>query len=143
MNCPACGSQITSNQKFCRSCGGGLEPAGRGAIGLRNRMARSGFIAMFAGLMIAVTGAILLHLDVVIFIGVMATIAGMFLVGYSSMMPARPKNKARPSTQSETLEKAETTKKLPPMTDIDFVPSVTERTTSLLETPVATATKPR
>lgn len=95
---------------------------------------------MFAGLGIAVTGSMLLHLDLVVYVGVLMNFLGMFLIVYPSVVPPRRRKAASfPSPQPEVLTPAETTKKLTPMNDnyIDVIPSVTEGTTELLKTPVS------
>lgn len=82
-----------------------------------------------------------MHLDIVKFVGLVGMIIGMFLIGYAAVGPSRSVKRTAQPTQPEALPEAETTRKLAPMNDVDFVPSVTERTTSLLETPVSIPNK--
>ncbi len=64
-------------------------------------------------------------------------IAGIFIVAYP-YLPQRRRREIVQTAQPEALTRAEPTKKLPQMSDIDFVPtSVTEGTTDLLKTPTA------
>ena len=136
MNCPDCGSSITPDQRFCRACGADLDGAAI-VTNPRLRLFRIGLAAMFLGLLVALTGSIILQMDTVKFAGLVGMISGIFLIAYASVGPSRSSIKmARPKSQA-ALPKAETTKKLDPMDARDFVPSVTERTTNLLETPVS------
>ena len=145
MNCLKCGSQITSDQNFCRSCGAGLPTnaialSGESGISRVAKMRRFGIISIFAGLGIALTGKMLFHLDLVVYIGVLMNFLGMFLIVYPSVAPPRRTKSVLPTfAKQETLTPAETTKKLTPVNDIDFIPSVTEGTTNLLKISVPTA----
>ena len=158
MNCPKCGSQTTSAQQFCRTCGAGLqtlpdlaavssqehkrENVGEADSSPFNNIMRIGLFVMFAGVMIAIVGKTLLHLDLVTNVGVLMNVVGMFLIVYSLLGPSRRTNVNRVQTgHLKELPKAKTTGKLAPMSDIDFVPSVTERTTDLLETSVTDTNK--
>ena len=137
MNCPNCGSAQQSDQQYCRSCGasfGSEEP--RPA----NRSALWGLIMAFMGIAIALVGKMLLHQEIVTFVGVLTAIAGMFFIAaYPLMRSSRP-NKRSPgrSSKPETLAAAEPTMKLPPINAVDhFAPSVTDGTTELLKDPAA------
>lgn len=143
MNCPACGSHTTDDQKFCRLCGATLETAGNSGTNSRLRLFRIGLATMFLSLTVALTGAMLLHIDIVIYGGLVGMILGIFLIGYAAVGPSRSAKRTARPTQPDALPKAETTRKLAPMNEMDFVPSVTERTTSLLETHVANPNKPK
>lgn len=143
MNCPNCGSPTTSDQKFCRSCGGDLMPSANSGTNPRLRLFRIGLATMFLSLIVTLAGSMLLHLDIVKFVGLVGMITGMFLIGYTAVGPSRSSMRVARTRQPEALPKADTTRKLEPMDDRDFVPSVTERTTSLLETPVSHQNKPQ
>lgn len=95
-----------------------------------------GFILTFIGVAIGLTGKMLLHQDLITFVGVLLSFAGMFLTVYPILSPnRRQKYEPAPSVQPEVLTPAEPTMKLPPMNDLDFIPSVTEKTTDLLKNP--------
>ncbi len=101
------------------------------------------FILMFIGVAMGVVGKMLLHQDIVTAVGVLASLIGMFFMAYPYLSPTRPKkHDIGTSPQRDSLHPVEPTKKLTPMNDIDFVPSVTERTTDLLKTPAARQSKP-
>ena len=140
MNCPKCGLQVTPDQKYCRSCGvalqiNAIDLSNQPGISRAGKMRRIGLLSMFSGLGIAVTGSMVLHLDLVIYIGVLMNFLGMFLIVYPSVIPVgRQKPVSLTSAQPDALTPAETTKKLTPMNDLDFIPSVTEGTTNLLKT---------
>ncbi len=145
MNCPECGSQTTPDQKFCRSCGAVLQVDALGNvrkpdISRAGKMRRLGLISIFAGLGIALTGRMLFHLDLVVYIGVLMNFLGMFMIVYPTVIPPR---RAKPApgiyAEPDALTSAQPTKKLAPMSDLDFIPSVTEGTTELLRSPVTKA----
>ena len=162
MNCPKCGLQALPDQKFCRSCGDNLQmitqplaeyttvsnpertPAitSQGEQPRTNRLALWGFIVMFIGVAIGVIGKKLVHEDIVTVVGVLVSLAGMFLAAYPYLSPSRPK-KYDPSvsTRPEVLTPSQPTKYLPQGSNIEYIPSITERTTDLLKT--ATATRPK
>ena len=162
MTCPECGLQTLPEQKFCRSCGASLqmmtqplaEPAAvselerRPAIISTDEMQRAsrlvlwGFVIMFVGVAIGVIGKKLLHEEAVTVVGVLVSLAGMFLAVYPYLSPPpRPKYDSSPSSQPETLTQSQPTKYLPQESDIEYIPSITERTTDLLKNPAATRTK--
>lgn len=143
MKCPGCELPVTTDQKFCRSCGTdlqGTDVAVVGSIGVdaerTNHLMLLGFVVMFAGAAVGVVGKMLLHIDAVTVIGVLAALAGMFVVVYPSLNPPRRRRQTfDPATQPEIFLPAEPTKKLTSMNEADFIPSVTEPTTDLLKTP--------
>lgn len=157
MNCPNCGLEPLSDQKFCRKCGATLQPTaqplvepaavttpertqaivGMGVMSLVGMTVRTGFIMMVAGVALGVTGKKMFQMDFVTVIGALLAIAGIFIVAYP-YLPQRRRREIVQTAQPEALTRAEPTKKLPQMSDIDFVPtSVTEGTTDLLKTPTA------
>jgi hypothetical protein len=162
MNCPKCGLQILPDQKFCRSCGDSLQMVtrplaefdtasrpGKAPVAsfprqqLRtDRLALWGFIIMFMGAAIGVIGKKLMHDEIVTVVGVLISLAGMFLSAYPYLSPSSPeKYDSSASTQPEELTPSQSTKHLPQESDIEYVPSITERTTDLLKTPTATRPK--
>jgi hypothetical protein len=161
MNCPKCGLQALADQKFCRSCGASLQvitqpladhaPASdlertpaiifkdekRGA----SRLVLWGLIIMFIGVALGITGKMLIHEEIVTFSGALLSLAGMFLVVYPYLSPSpRQKYDSRPSSQTEVLTQSPPIKYLPQTSNTEFVSSITERTTALLEN--SPATKP-
>lgn len=135
MNCPNCGSTTSADQQFCRSCGESLttdEP--------RRSTAPQfwGLVMAFGGILLAMSGKIA-DLRWLLFAGVFLSIGGMFLIAALSILrQSRPrKHKAIVSPQrSESLSPADTTNKLLPIGEFDYIPSVTENTTDLLKEPV-------
>jgi hypothetical protein len=162
MNCPKCGLQILPGQKFCRSCGDSLQmmtqplaeyaavsnpertPAitSPGEQPRTNRLMLCGFIIMFMGVAMGIIGKKLLHQEIVTVVGVLVALAGMFLVAYPYLSPSRPKKyDPSPSTQPEALTPSQPAKYLSSESNMEYIPSITERTTDLLK--VSTATKPK
>lgn len=159
MNCPKCGLQTVQDQRFCRSCGAGLQmttsplavPAAMSnlerppSITSRVEQQRTsglplwGFIVMLIGVAIGVIGKKLMHEDIVTVIGVLISLAGMFLTVYPYLSPfPRRKYDSSPSSRPEGLGQSQPTKYLPQESTIEYVPSITERTTELLKNPTAT-----
>ena len=154
MTCPNCGLSTLAEQKFCRSCGASLEMttqplADRTATIFQaertartqpderaNRLMLRGFILMFVGAAIGVVGKKLLYEDIVTVVGIVMSLAGMFLTVCPYLLPARAKHNTIPSPSPNELT-AFQRKNLPKEREIDYVPSITERTTNLLETPPA------
>jgi hypothetical protein len=131
MNCPNCGSQVLAEQQFCRKCGAGLavdtsRPADRRML--------VGLSMAFGGIIVALFGRMLLHIDVVVLVGVLLSICGMFFIAAYPLLrrSLRPRTNIIGTSQPESLAAAEPTNKLPPMSANDFVGSVTENTTDLL-----------
>lgn len=164
MNCPKCGLPTLSDQKFCRSCGAGLQiitqplaeqatvsdleatPAiiYRDERRRPDRLVLWGFIMMFVGAAIGLIGKKLLHEDIVTVVGALISVAGMFLTAYPFLLPAPRKRydsalaaPARVPTQSQS------TKSLPQESNTEYVSSITERTTNLLENAAATIPRKR
>ena len=150
MTCHKCGSETLPDQRFCRSCGARLgivtepltDPAAisypkepnviEDRSELRNRLVAWGFIIMFVGVAIGVIGKKLMHEEIVTVIGILMSLAGMFLTGYPYLRPSSRKD-SRSASSSREL-----TKQSPPVNQLpegrtDYVPSITERTTDLLK----------
>jgi zinc-ribbon domain len=158
MICPKCGLQTLPEQKFCRSCGASLQvitqrlPEGTTLTGpstpaiiireeMRgaNRLVQLGFIVMFVGAVIGVIGKMLIHDQVVTVVGVLFSLVGMFLAVYPYLLPSsRTRDNSGASSQPELQKQSRPTKQLPEERTIEYVPSITERTTDLLKTSGAT-----
>jgi len=154
MSCPNCGLETLPEQKFCRSCGTSLQVvtqplAERAAISQSEKIALKderyrpntlvlwGFIVMFLGTALGVIGKMLIHVDAVTVVGVLISLAGIFLTAYPYLAPS-PRKKSDPTPEVERLTQSEP-KSLHEST-VDYLPSVTERTTDLLKEP---ATRPK
>lgn len=157
MNCPGCGLQIIAEQKFCRSCGAnlqlttqpltdaGLSPTNMPAVisetekNRPNALVLRGIIIMFIGVAISVIGEKLVHADSVTVIGIVLSMLGMFLTVYPYLLP-RSYKKYDPGSSSEPkgLSASAVPKSLPHERETEYVPSVTERTTDLLQSSEAT-----
>ena len=152
MNCPKCDLPALPDQKFCRSCGATLQmvtrplaeyaavPGQERTLTARdvqprtNRLTTLGFIIMFIGVAIGVIGKMLLHQETITVVGVLVSLLGMFLTVYPYLSPRpRQKRDSIPSSQPEVLTQSQPLKYLPHERNTEYVPSVTERTTALLE----------
>ena len=135
MHCPNCGSSILADQQFCRSCGAGLK-GGEARILPGRSVPVLMLVIMFCGIMIAIGGG-MAEIKLLTFIGVAIALAGMFMIpAYSLMGNSRPrKRKNVPTPHTSTIESADTTNKLLPIGQNEFIPSITEGTTNLLKTP--------
>jgi hypothetical protein len=162
MNCPECGLPALPGQKFCRSCGSGLQIitqplAERAAVSdlertpatsykdekqQANRLIPWGFIIMFIGVAIGIIGKMLMHDEMVTVAGALASVAGMFFTVYPYLSPSpRQKSDSGPPSQLEIPPRSQPGKYLPQESRIEYVPGITERTTDLLKN--STATRPR
>jgi len=159
MNCPKCGLQTLPEQKFCRSCGAGLQmitqPLAEHAtvsdlkrtpvISFRDQRANRvlcGFIMMFIGVAIGIIGKKLMHQELVTVVGALVSLAGMFITAYPFLSPSPPKKyDSSPSSQPEVLTQSQPTKSLPQGTNSEYLPSITERTTDLLKSSATSTPK--
>jgi predicted nucleic acid-binding Zn ribbon protein len=135
MNCPECGKPILSDQNFCRECGKALTERRPSRV----RAAGVGVIAlMFVGLLVASFGK-MFEMRWLAYLGLVVVLTGGFIMAaYAFLRETRPGKRAmkRPEAPNPTLsvEKADTTNKLLTVGEADYVPSVIEKTTDLLET---------
>ncbi len=148
MKCYQCGSQSEQTQNFCRTCGTSLqiitkplaeyaevaEPENTPAhipqtAGQRRRkLALAGMLIMFIGLALGVISTMIIHQEIIAASGVLISIIGMFLVAYSSL--SSPRSKSNANTPAQPIY-------LPQENKLEYLPSITERTTSLLNHPAA------
>lgn len=159
MNCPKCETQAAPNQKFCRACGENLqvitkpltqavqasnlkitpEVIRKNKTSWTRRMALWGFIIMFIGVINAIFGKMVAHDEMITFTGVLLTVVGMFLTVFPYVFSSsRANNNSASVAQPEQISIIQSHKLLPPENDIDYVPSITERTTNLLNYPIKT-----
>jgi hypothetical protein len=100
-----------------------------------------GFIVMFVGVAIGVIGKKLLHDDLVGTIGILISLAGMFATVYPHLSQSpRRRSRLTPNADPEPLIQSLPTKELVE-NKMEYIPSITERTTNLLDTPTS-ATRP-
>ena len=152
MTCPKCGLLTLPEQKFCRSCGASLQALtqplaetstisqleDQSAIAVKDESQRGsrlvlwGFIIMFLGTAIGIIGKMLLHESIVTVVGILLSLAGMFLTVYPYLLPPR-----RPKNDSSSRRKisAQSQPKSLQESRVEYVPSITERTTDLLKNP--------
>jgi hypothetical protein len=101
-----------------------------------------GFIIMLIGAAIGIIGKKLVHEDIITVVGVLIALAGMFLTVYPYLAPSpRKKNDSGPSLQPQVLAPSQPAKCLPPGSNIEYLPSITERTTDLLRNSAATGVR--
>jgi hypothetical protein len=94
------------------------------------------FLVIFLGVMAALSGD-MAGLRWLKFTGVFIAIGGIFSMAAASIIMSMPKagrQKPKKTQQPLTVERADTTNKLLPVGENDFVPSVVENTTELLQT---------
>jgi hypothetical protein len=152
MNCSKCGLPALPDQKFCRACGNSLQlntqpladlaPSSNPESTLvayaktgrqgANRVTQWGFILMFIGAAIGVIGKMLLHEDIVTVVGVLLSVFGIFLTAFPYLSPSRVRE-PQSGRNIATLPQATPASHLPPERDPQYLPSITERTTNLLE----------
>lgn len=88
-----------------------------------------GFVMMLIGVAIGVVGKKLLDEDIITVVGVLISLAGMFLVCYPYLPHQQKSDESVPSSQPQVLS-PQPTEYLPAGNSNDYVPSITERTTS-------------
>jgi hypothetical protein len=108
----------------------------------QNRLVLRGFIIMFIGAAVGIIGKKLMHEDLVTVLGALVSILGIFLTVYPYLSPSsRRKVDSSSPSQPETLSQSELGNYLPPESRVEYVPSITERTTNLLKNPVVASPK--
>lgn len=135
MNCPGCSASVETDQQFCRSCGTALLTDSPSRFRPQVVMLLT-LLLTFIGIIIAIGGD-MAGLRWLKFTGVFAALGGLFsMMAAAIIMDMRsPKRSAlRNAQQPATLERADTTNKLLPVGENDFIPSVIEHTTERLET---------
>jgi zinc-ribbon domain/Protein of unknown function (DUF3040) len=153
MHCPSCGTETSKNQKFCRSCGMGLqmisqavakhlstadssEPPVESEASEQRRMSTLllwGIAAFFVGIALMVVGKQFLDFDWIGLIGVLVLLLGAFVATYgviSSLRQIRSLS-GRPPQPAE-LPQADPTA-LASANSLEQIQSVTEHTTRTLE----------
>jgi hypothetical protein len=149
VNCPSCGASVEADQQFCRSCGASVGDDLSPLI-LPQTVALISLLLMFFGIFVGVTGG-MVELRWLRFTGVYITLIGFVsLVGGNLILQRIAETKSRwriaaakakrrgspPPEGSQPLERADTTNKLLPVGENDFVPSsIVENTTELLKEP--------
>jgi hypothetical protein len=152
MHCPGCGKQVFSDQQFCRFCGRSLgavtevlakPPAvlnsSASMTKVTSRMAaRRMNRSLLWGLIVIVLGVTLLSnaqgYALVNWLGILTFLAGIGLAVYGACAPGTAKELLSSQiAQPETLKQSQASSYLPPQDFSESVPSVTERTTELLE----------
>lgn len=152
MHCPSCDKQVSPDQKFCRFCGRSLEavskvpsehpsvPNSDEAVAKvtkrmparrMNRTLLWGLITIGLGVTVLVNAQ---NYDLINWLGILVFLAGVVLAIYGAS--TLDKAKALPSgqsSQSKALNQSDMSSYLPPKDLSDPLPSVTERTTKLLE----------
>ena len=89
----------------------------------------------FAGILLSLIGS-MIDMRAVVMIGVIMSVLGMFSIAAMSILNQGRRRTQRVSKKPDSLSKADTTNKLPPMSAINHFTSVTENTTDLLKEPV-------
>jgi hypothetical protein len=87
---------------------------------------------MFIGVAIGVIGKMLLHADIFTVVGVLLSVFGMFLTAFPYLSSSRGRE-LQSGPNIAFLPRATPASHLPRERDVDYVPSITERTTNLLE----------
>ncbi len=153
MTCPTCGLTALADQKFCRSCGASLQMTTQPLAELAtasdlektsavsfasheqrgNRFVLWGFALMLIGAAIGVVGKKLLHEDIITVVGVLMSLLGMFLTAYPYLKPSNRQNDVYLPSSQPKVPASPPAERLRQATHIDYVPSITERTTDLLK----------
>ncbi|HEV2708131.1 MAG TPA: hypothetical protein VGV59_19600 [Pyrinomonadaceae bacterium] len=152
MRCPGCGTETASEQKFCRLCGTNLEaiakassahpsvgdPAEASDKTTRRMHASRQKRPLFRGLIIILLGVTVLAnaegRELVNWLGIAAFLAGMALAIYGVFAEDKPQSPDSAQTfTTKALDESGAHSYLPPQNPAEPVPSVSERTTELLE----------
>jgi hypothetical protein len=93
-----------------------------------------GVAVLFAGIAVSIIGKMIIHNEEVGGAGALVSITGMFLTAYFLLSAIyKPASAERRLSPEAKLPGAKTTAQLPPERLADVTPSITERTTDLLE----------
>lgn len=135
MNCPDCGSQVVTEQRFCRDCGANLW-SGKKRSGVPSPFV--GILLAFGGIILALAGRMLFNESALVFIGVVTSLLGMMSLAIIPVIAAKQEQERRRwiASRPATLPLVEPTTKLPPMDVASDVPSVVEDTTEFLKEPI-------
>jgi hypothetical protein len=146
MFCPNCGKDNSTGQRFCRSCGMGLEAvsqvvASELSAGGAGRWPRwdvplgYGFFMLLLGLAVIFVGNTLLHTQLMADIGALLALLGVAIFGYRGLqlLMSRPAGGPAKSGEQQALPKSEPTVRLPSAEQFEGVPSVADQTTRDLE----------
>jgi hypothetical protein len=88
---------------------------------------------MLLGVAIGVIGKKLMHQDLITVIGVLISLVGMFLTVYPYLAPSRRTKHNPTQSQLDEITHPQPANTLPRERSPECVPSITERTTDLLE----------
>ena len=100
-------------------------------------------LTMFIGVAIGIIGKKLMHDEIVTVVGALISLAGFFLTAYPYLLPSRRlRSDSGASSQPEVPTESQPATYLPQGTSIEYVESITERTTDLLKHSTAT-TRPK
>lgn len=161
MHCPGCGHESSLDQKFCRKCGFNLEPVSKLITGQagseeiqtekseqERRLVRRMFRWISWGCLVLLFGVILLifnrgfihealfqPLSSLLILGgvAMATYGVLSTVLKGTYLPGKTSTR----TAAEPIEQAKATDELTEPRVPTFMPSVTDRTTQLIDEPAA------
>jgi len=160
MYCPNCATQVSAEQKFCRSCGLDLQAVSQAVAAhlsspqpdkaegvevmdkyqfakMWKRWWSFGFAIMFVGIMILSIGKKIIHDDVVTMVGGLILTAGLWplLYPFFSIFHVKESALPKPSPAALLPQAPVTTNPLPlPDRQPEAVLGITERTTDLLAT---------
>ena len=137
MYCPTCGTATGSNQRYCRTCGVGLTVDGHTPFNMQ-AWGLVALILIFGGLLVSMGGK-LADMKWLIFTGLLIMFSGIFgIAAFALIRQTRPRRRESvPISEMPVTLRADTTNKLPPLDPSDFIPSVVDETTELLNTPAA------
>ena len=147
MFCPQCGKDNSTGERFCRSCGLGLQAVSHAVMnGLSSDGAKPprrfdvplgyGFFMLFLGLAIIFVGNVLFHEQLMADIGSVIAFIGVAIFGYRGLqlLMSGPAVNTTASAETATLPNSDNPGQLASADGFETVPgSVTERTTRNLE----------